>query len=165
MTTTATTTISTSIPRRAAVVCVVLGLMWALSGCAGLLDSPPPPGPVPFPEISSLLGSDGIDVSSWTAGDDGCDDPTLSATAIRFDAAGLDATTAQHLRIYIFRNRDAWERRLADVDSCAAAWAEDPATFQIVQISPYVVAGQGPWPPEFSAALRKGLTEAAGTGD
>ena len=68
------------------------------------------------------------------------------------------------LRIYIFRDREAWERRLADVDACAAAWADDPATFEIVQVSPYVVAGQGPWPPEFDAALRRGLTEAAGTG-
>ncbi|MEO8272760.1 MAG: hypothetical protein ABI620_01670 [Chloroflexota bacterium] len=148
---------------RAAVVCLLLAL--TLSGCAGLLGSAQTPGPEAFPGIAGFLGRYGVDVSSWTAGDDGCDDPTLSATAIRFDATGLDETALQHLRIYIFRNRDAWERRLADVDTCVAAWAEDPATFQIVQVSPYVVAGQGPWPPEFSAALRKGLTEAAGTGD
>ena len=143
----------------------LLALAMALAGCAGLLQSPPVPGPAPFPEISGILGRDGIDVLTWTAGDDGCDDPTLSATAIRFDATGLDASGVQHLRIYIFRNRDAWERRLADVDACAAAWADDPATFEIVQVSPYVVAGQGPWAPAFSAALQKGLTEAAGTGD
>jgi hypothetical protein len=141
-----------------------LVLALALSGCSGLLESPPVPDPVPFPEISGILGRDGIDVASWTAGDDGCDDPTLSATAIRFDASGLDEPAMQHLRIYIFRNRDAWERRLADVDACAAVWATDPATFQIVQESPYVVAGQGPWPPGFAAALRQALAEAAGTG-
>lgn len=158
-------TTTTTTRHRAALVSLALGLALALSACSSLLQSPPVPGPVPFPEISSLLGSYGVNVLSWTAGDDGCDDPTLSATAIRFDAGGLDATSVQHLRIYIFRNRDAWERRLADVDSCAAAWADDPATFQIMQISPYVVAAQGPWPPEFAAALRTGLTEAAGTGN
>ena len=151
--------------RRFAAATGMFALTLVLGGCAGLLQSPPVPGPLPFPEISGILGRDGVDIASWTAGDDGCDDPTLSATAIRFDAVGLDEPATQHLRIYIFRNRDAWERRLADVDACAAAWAEDPATFQIVQVSPYVLAGQGPWPPGFSAALRKGLTEAAGTGD
>jgi hypothetical protein len=42
--------------------------------------------------------------------------------------------------------------------------ADDPTTFEIVQVSPYVVAGQGPWPSQFEAALRMGITEAAGTG-
>ena len=149
--------------RLVAIGAIVVAL--TLSGCGGLLQSPPVPNPMPFPEITGILGRDGIDVLSWTAGDDGCDDPTLSATAIRFDASGLDATGVQHLRIYIFRNRAAWERRLADVDSCVAVWADDPATFEIVQVSPYVLAGQGPWAPEFAAALRKGLTEAAGTGN
>lgn len=135
-----------------------------LAGCAGLLQSPPVPDPEPFPGIAGQLGRFGVDVASWTSGDDGCDDPSLSPTAIRFDAAGLDQVTPVHLRIYIFRNRDAWERRLADVDACAAAWADDPASFEIIQVSPYVVAGQGPWGPQFDAALRKGLTEAAGTG-
>jgi hypothetical protein len=151
-------------PRRLAVI-AWLALAMTVSGCAGILESPPVPDPESFPGIAGFLGRYGVDVSSWTAGDDGCDDPTLSPTAIRFDATGLDEKAVQHLRIYIFRNREAWERRLADVDTCAAAWADDPATFQIVQVSPYVVAGQGPWPPGFTAALRRGLTEAAGTGD
>lgn len=136
----------------------------SLVGCAGLLESPPVPDPVPFPEIAGQLGRFGVDVESWVSGDAGCQDGTLSPTAIRFDASGLDQTTLVHLRIYIFRDRDAWERRLSDVDTCVATWATDPATFEIVQISPYVVAGQGPWGTQFAAALRKGLTEAAGTG-
>lgn len=143
-----------------------LALLLALSvgGCAGLLQSPPVPDPEPFPGIAGQLGRFGVDVASWTSGDAGCDDPTLSPTAIRFDASGLDQAVPVHLRIYIFRDREAWERRLADVDDCARAWADDPATFEIVQISPYVVAGQGQWAPRFEEALRKGLTEAAGTG-
>ena len=143
---------------------LLLGLCFALAGCASVLGSPPVPDPLPFPGISGQLGRYGVDVASWTSGDDGCDDPTLSATAIRFVASGLDETEPVVMRIYIFRNRDAWERRLADVDACAAAWADDPASFILIQQSPYVLAGQGPWPPQFDAAVRKGLQESAGSG-
>ena len=145
---------------------MLLGLALAvlLGGCAGLLESPPVPDPEPFPGISGIFGRDGVDVLSYASGDAGCDDPTLIPTAIRFEAVGLDQATPVLLRIYIFRNREAWERRQADVDTCAAAWANDPATFQLIQVSPYVLAGQGPWPPQFEAAIRYGLTEAAGSG-
>jgi hypothetical protein len=68
------------------------------------------------------------------------------------------------LRIYIFRDRATWERRRPAVDACVALWATDPATFEFVDASPYVVAGQGPWPPQFKAALREAITEAAGNG-
>ena len=136
----------------------------AVTGCSGLLGSPPVPDPESFPGISGQLGRFGVDVASWTSGDAGCDDPTLAPTAIRFDASGLDQATAVHLRIYIFKDRAAWERRSTDVYTCAAAWADDPATFEIVQVSPYVLGGQGPWPAQFDAALRKGLTESAGSG-
>jgi len=144
---------------------VLLVMAIGVAGCSGILQSPPVPGPEAFPGISGQLGRFGVDVASWTAGDDGCHDPTLSATAIRFQASGLDQATPVLLRIYIFRNRAAWERRLADVDTCAAAWADDPATFELIQVSPYVLAGQGPWPPQFEAAVRQGLTEAAGSGN
>lgn len=139
-------------------------LAMGVGGCAGLLESPPVPDPEAFPGISGQLGRFGVDVLNWTSGDPGCDDPTLSPTAIRFDASGLDQAATVTFRIYIFRNREAWERRLADVDACAAGWADDPATFELVQVSPYVLAGQGPWGPEFEAAVRLGLIEAAGSG-
>lgn len=141
---------------------VILALV--LAGCANVFRAPTP-DPEPFPGITAQLGRFGVDVLSWTAGDPGCDDPSLSATSIRFDAQGLDQVAPVTLRIYIFRNREAWDRRLADVDACAAEWAVDPATFEIVQTSPYVLAGQGPWPALFEEAIRKGLTEAAGSGD
>ena len=150
--------------RLARALALISVLVLGVGGCAGVLESPPVPDPEAFPGISGQLGRFGVDVLNWTAGDPGCDDPTLSATAIRFDAHGLDQPTPVTFRIYIFRNRGAWERRLADVDTCAAAWADDPATFEIVQVSPYVLAGQGPWGSEFEAAVRKGLTEAAGSG-
>lgn len=145
--------------------CLLVAMVaMVVTGCAGVLQSPPVPGPASFPEISAQLGRFGVDVSSWTSGDAGCDDPTLNATAIRFEASGLDQPSPVTFRIYIFRNRDAWDRRLADVDTCAASWAADPATFELVQTSPYVLAVQGPLPTEFDAAVRRALTESAGTG-
>jgi hypothetical protein len=57
-----------------------------------------------------------------------------------------------------------WERRLPDVDGCVAAWATDPATFETLDSSPYVLAGQGPWPETFKAAVRAALIAAAGNG-
>lgn len=143
---------------------MLLATALTVGGCAGLLEGSPVPDPEAFPGISGQLGRFGVDVARYTAGDAGCDDSSLSPTAIRFTADGLDQATPLVLRIYIFRNRETWQRRLADVDTCATAWAQDPATFEIVQVSPYVVAGQGPWAPEFEAALRKALGEAAGSG-
>lgn len=143
---------------------VVLALAIALSGCSGLLESPPTPDPEPFPGIAGQLGRFGVDVLNWTSGDPGCDDPSLSPTSIRFEAQGLDQADPVQMRIYIFRNREAWQRRMADVDTCAQAWADDPATFEILQVSPYVLAGQGPWPPEFEDAVRQAIQESAGNG-
>ena len=148
---------------RGLVAALFLGL--ALTGCTALTVSPPPPAPEAFPGIAGRLGQVGIDVSSWTSGDSGCEDPTLNPTAIRFTADGLDQSTPLTLRIYIFADREAWDRRLADVDTCAGKWTTDPSTFQIVQTSPYVVAGQGPWPPQFAEALRKAIETSAGSGD
>jgi hypothetical protein len=149
--------------RRIALPCL-LALAFLLTGCAGVLQSPPVPDPEAFPGITGQLGRFGVEVLNWTSGDPGCDDPELSPTSIRFEAQGLDQASPVLQRIYIFRNREAWDRNLPDVDLCAAAWAEDPATFEILQVSPYVLAGQGPWPPEFEAAIRQGIEEAAGNG-
>jgi hypothetical protein len=136
----------------------------SLAACSGILESPPTPAPEAFPGVAGRLGEVGIDVLSWTSGDSGCDDASLNPTAIRFTAQGLDQPTPLTLRIYIFGDHAAWDRRLADVDACAAKWTTDPGTFEFVQTSPYVVAGQGPWPPGFAAALRKGIETSAGSG-
>jgi len=143
---------------------VALLLALTLGACSAILESPPVPNPEAFPGIAGQLGRFGIDVQTWTSGDSGCDDPSLNPTAIRFTAQGLDQPTPLTLRIYIFRNRDTWDRRLADVDTCAGKWTTDPASFEIVQTSPYVVAGQGPWPPAFADAIHKALTASAGNG-
>ena len=150
--------------RRFALPCL-LALALVVSACTGLAQSAPPPDPESFPGIAGQLERFGVQVLNWTSGDPGCDDPTLSPTSIRFEAQGLDQATPIQMRIYIFRNREAWERRMPDVDTCAQAWASDPATFEILQVSPYVVAAQGPWPPQFDAAVRKAIQESAGNGD
>jgi hypothetical protein len=88
----------------------------------------------------------------------------LTPTAISFDAKGLDQADPVRIYIYIFRNRAAFERLRASVDTCAASFVTDPETFESVEESPFVVAGQGPWGADFEAALREGLAAAAGTG-
>lgn len=133
-------------------------------GCNQPIGEAPTHAPESFPEIVSQLGRFGVEASAWVAGDAGCSDPTLAPTAIRFMAKGLDQASPVLLRIYIFRNREAWERRRADVEACIATWAEDPASFELVDRSPYVLAGPGPWPAEFKAAVRRALEEAAGSG-
>ena len=144
---------------------LAVGTALALMGCAALQEPAPTPTPQAFPGIVGELGRLGVNAIEWTSGDAGCDDPTLHPTAIRFEVQGLDQPAPIQLRIYIFRNREAWQRRLPDVEACAAAWAEDPATFELLEISPYVLAGQGPWPPQFEQAVRDGITTAAGNGD
>ena len=134
-----------------------------LAGCSGLVETVPSPTPQDFGGIVAALGAEGISISNPQSGDAGCSDPNLIPTAIGFTATGLGATTPLRLRIYIFGSADAFGRRQVDVDTCAQRWTTDPATFEIVDASPYVVAGQGPWPPEFRAAIMHALGVAAGT--
>ena len=58
-----------------------------------------------------------------------------------------------------------YERLRASVDVCAASFVTDPESFETVEQSPFVLAGQGPWGAEFEKALRDGLAAAAGTGN
>ena len=117
-----------------------------------------------FPSMSGEFSTRGITIDHWISGDAGCQDGSLVPTAIGFDAAGLGLTTPTRLRIYIFANGDTYARRRPDVDTCVAAWASDPATVEFVDASPFVLAGQGPWPDAFKAAVRDALTAAAGNG-
>lgn len=103
-------------------------------------------------------------MNRFVSGDAGCDDSTLRPTAIAFDAKGLDQPENVRVYVYIFRNREAFERLRASVDQCAASFVTDPETFESLEASPYVLAGQGPWGAEFKAALRDALTVAAGSG-
>ena len=89
---------------------------------------------------------------------------TSTKTAIRFEAQGLDQATPVTLYLYIFRNRDAFERNRDRIGPCAAAFVTDPDTFEEVEQSPFALASQGPWAPGFEARLRATLQAAAGTG-
>lgn len=152
--------------RRRAVLALMAGISILATGCDALLESPPEPTPMDFPALAGELGQRGVVVEAWASGDDGCDDPTLAPTAIGFDAAGLgvDGDAPIRLRIYIFRNGETYDRRRPDVDACAAEWATDPATFELIDARPFVLAGQGPWPAEFKAAIREALAVGAGNG-
>jgi hypothetical protein len=134
-----------------------------LVGCSGLIETRPTPTPTDFGGIVAALGADGISIANPQSGDAGCSDANLIPTAIEFSATGLGVTTPIPIRIYIFGSDDAYQRRRSDVDACVARWATDPATFEMVDATPFVVAGQGPWPPGFKAAVQHALRVAAGT--
>jgi hypothetical protein len=145
-------------------VVVVLLATIALSACGTISRTPPAPTPGDFPNIAGALSQRGMQVSGIVSGDAGCPDQNLARTAIGFDAAGLDQTTTRRIHVYIFRNRATYERLRSTIDSCARSYVSDPATYETVETSPYVVSGQGPWGKQFKAALRAAITEAAGTG-
>ncbi len=150
--------------RRLLPILAALAVMVVVAGCDRILQASPAPTPMDFPGIAGELATQGILIGHPTAGDDGCHDSSLAATAIGFDATGPGLTTPTHLRVYIFNDGAAFDRRRPDVDTCVAKWATDPATVEFVDASPFVVAGQGPWPEAFKAAMRAALTTAAGNG-
>jgi hypothetical protein len=143
----------------------LLAVVLALSaGCGTISSSGPAPTPADFPALAGILSRSGITVTKIVSGDAGCADTNLAKTAIAFDAVGADQTTPIRIRIFIFRNRDAYTRQRPAVDQCAAAFVTDRATFESLDASPFVLAGQGPWATTFKDRLRSAIVEAAGTG-
>jgi hypothetical protein len=153
--------VATRRPILAACLPLVLVLVAA---CGTISTTPPAATPADFPGITAQLAKRGVQVNHFVSGDAGCADSDLAPTAIAFDARGLDQAQNVRIYIYIFRNREAFERLRASVDTCAAEFVTDPETFESAEESPFVLAGQGPWAPEFEGALRDGLAAAAGTG-
>ena len=145
-----------------AVLCVAGSI--TLAGCGLVSTTPPAPTPADFLGIATELSKRGIGVDGVVSGDAGCTDRQLIPTAIAFTAQGLDQTKPVRVYLYVFRNRDSYDRLRSLVDGCAQSFVTDPATFESVEQSPYVVAGQGPWAPRFKAAMRDAITTAAGTG-
>jgi hypothetical protein len=137
----------------------LLGLV--ATACGTQVGASPAPTPADFPGVAGFLGRRGIELSQIASGDAGCADADLARTAIRFAATGLDQSTPITLRIYIFRDQAAYDRRRLSVDACARAWITDPDQLISLDAAPFVVMGQGPVGPEFGAALRQGLHEAA----
>jgi hypothetical protein len=135
-----------------------------VSGC-GRATALPSPTPGDFAGIVQELTRAGITVGNVVSGDAGCPDPTLASTAIAFDAHGLDQAQAVRIRVYIFRNRDSWERLSGSVATCARSYVTDPSGYESLAPSPFVVSGQGPWATRFAAALKEAFTAAAGNGN
>jgi hypothetical protein len=131
-------------------------------GCGQILGESPAPTPADFPGIAGALGRRGLALGEIASGDAGCADPDLARTAIRFRASGLDQAAPVTLRVYIFRDRAAFDRRRLSVDACAQAWIADAGGLISIDAAPFVLIGQGPVGPSFGAALRSGLREAAG---
>lgn len=153
-----------SFPRVASTVALVLLAVMSVSGCDRIPTAPPAPTPADFQGIATELTKRSIVIDRIVSGDAGCDDPVLIPTAIGFDATGLDQDDPVRIHLYIFRNRASFERLRASIDACARSLVSDPATFETVEQSPYVLAGQGPWSPDLEAAIRDALEVAAGTG-
>jgi hypothetical protein len=152
-------------PVRLTILPVVLATALLAAACGVLTTTPPAPTPADFQGIASEIVRRGIAIEHLVSGDAGCDDPVLNPTAIGLDASGLDQAENVRLYLFIFRNRQVYERLRASVDECARSFVTDPETFESIESSPFVLAGQGPWAPEFKGALRDALTEASGTGD
>ncbi|MEX2183611.1 MAG: hypothetical protein WEC14_04145 [Chloroflexota bacterium] len=153
-------------PNRRATIVAALALLGAMvaSGC-GISTDPPAPTPADFQGVATELTKRAIAIDRLVSGDAGCDDPILVPTSIGLDATGIDQAEPVRIHLYIFRNRAAFERLRASVDTCARSFVTDPQTFETIEQSPYVIAGQGPWAPDFEAAVRDALEVAAGTGN
>jgi hypothetical protein len=135
-----------------------------LAACGLVTVTEPPATPTDFPGLAGRLAAAGILVADYVSGDPGCDDPDLVPMAISLTARGLDEPEPVQLYLYIFRDRAAFERHRDAIGPCARTYVTDPESFEEVEQSPYIVAGQGPWAPAFAAALRVVLEAAAGTG-
>jgi hypothetical protein len=135
-----------------------------VAGCGTVETTPAAPTPADFGGIISEFAKRGVVATHVVSGDAGCADTVLIPTAISFEAKGLDQATPVKVYLYIFSNRAAFERLRVTIDSCARSFVTDPETYQSIDQSPFVAAGQGPWGQQFEAALRDGLSVAAGSG-
>ena len=150
-------------PTRLAALLAVLVL--AVSACGGLIGTEPPATPTDFPGLAGRMKLAGVVLDDWVSGDAGCADPNLVPASISFNATGLDQATPVKIYTYLFADRATFERLRTTVDSCARSYVTDPDTYESAEQSPYVVAGQGPWGPQFKAKLREVLAVTAGNGD
>jgi hypothetical protein len=137
----------------------------AVSACGAISTTPPAPTPADFQGIATEFTKRSIVIDDLVSGDAGCDDPVLIPTAIGFDASGIDQAEPVRIHIYIFRNRASFEKLRASIDACARSFVTDPQTYETVEQSPFVLAGQGPWAAGFESTIREALEVAAGTGD
>jgi hypothetical protein len=151
-------------PLRPLALCFVLFAALAVAACSFVETTPPAPTPADFPDTAIQLTQRGIALDRVVSGDAGCNDKILAPTAIAFDASGLDQPSKVRVYLYVFRNRESFERLRSTIDDCARNFVTDPETYESLEQSPFVIVGQGPWGPKFKGAVRAGLQVAAGTG-
>lgn len=137
-------------------------LATAFLACSGPIGETPRPTAADFEGLVAGLHLRGIAVTDVRSGDPGCVDPNLIGPAISFHATGLDQPQPALVYLYIFRNRDAYDRRRPDVDACARAFVTDPSTFEALDAPPFVAVGVGPWGSGFRDAMRATLIEGSG---
>ena len=142
----------------------ILLTAFLLAGCGTVETTPAAPSPADFGGIISEFAKRGVVATHVVSGDAGCTDAVLIPTAISFDATGVDQASPVKVYLYIFNNRAAFERLRPTIDACARSFVTDPETYQSIDESPFVLAGQGPWGTGFEQALRDGLASAAGSG-
>jgi hypothetical protein len=137
---------------------IVLGVV--LTACQALEGATPKPTRAGFQGVAVELATRGVEITGMVSGDAGCDDTTLAPTAVSIRASGLDQPGPLTLYLYSFKNQDAYQRLRTAIDACAQSYVTDPDTYESVDASPYVVTGQGPWGPQFEAAIRAALDTA-----
>jgi hypothetical protein len=148
---------------RVSLVLLALSACLALGACEGD-NNPANPTPASLSSTLEVFGAGGIVLSNVVSGDAGCPDEDLAHTAVSFDARGFDQATPTRIYLYGFRNRATFQRLASTVDACARSYVTDASAFGSMQMSPFVLAGPGPWAPGFEAKLREALTKAAGNG-
>ena len=136
-----------------------------VTACGVVTTSAPVPTPADFQGTASEFAKRGVVIDKVVSADAGCPDSVLTPTAIGFDASGLDQPATVRVHLYVFADRATFERLRSTVDDCARSFVTDPATYESVEQSPFVLVGQGPWGTKFEAALRAGLLVAAGSGE
>jgi len=136
-----------------------------LAACGSISTTAPAPTPADFQGLATELTIRGVAIDDLVSGDAGCADKILIPTAIGITADGLDQVEPVRIYLYIFRNREVFERLRATIDACARSYVTDPETFETVEQSPFVLAGQGPWAPKFESVIREALLVAGGTGN
>lgn len=132
-----------------------------LAGCSAFTPQTPKPTATTFAGIVEELALVGVGVANVVSGDAGCDDQRLARTAIGFDASGLDQAEPTRVHLYAFKNGKVFDELRPLVDLCARSYVTNPAAYAPLDASPYVLAGPGPWAPDFEDALRKALERAA----